>query len=55
MEQDQENNLLMWHVQTITDEGTAVLQFASQQLSFDDLFPIEVKFDETYSLIDMNV
>ncbi len=32
-----------------------MLQFASSQLQFDDMFPIDIKFDETYSLIDMNV
>jgi len=42
-------------VQNITDEGNAVLQFASQQLAFDEIFPIDVRFDETYSLIDMCV
>jgi hypothetical protein len=30
------------------------LTFASEKLSFDDLFPIEVRFDETYSMIDLN-
>ena len=42
-------------MQNLHEEGSAVLQFASQQLQADDLFPLEVKFDETYSLIDMNV
>jgi hypothetical protein len=37
----------------LVDEGNAVLTFASEKLSFDDLFPIEVRFDETYSLIDL--
>jgi acid stress-induced BolA-like protein IbaG/YrbA len=27
----------------------------SQQLSFDEIFPIDVRFDETYSLIDVKV
>lgn len=31
------------------------MQFASQVLAFDDMFPIDIRFDETYSLIDMNV
>ncbi len=56
VEQDQANNQLLWHVQNLMEEGgNAVLQFASQQLVFDEMFPIEVRFDETYSLIDMNV
>ena len=36
-------------------DGSAVLSFSSEKLAFEDLFPIDVKFDETYSLIDMNV
>ncbi len=32
-----------------------MLSFSSERLSFEDLFPIEIKFDETYSLIEMNV
>ena len=39
----------------ITDEGSAVLQFASAALAFDDIFPIDIRFDETYSLIDVKV
>ena len=54
--QNQQNNQLLWHVDNLLEEGgNAVLQFASQQLQFDDMFPIEISFDETYSLIDMNV
>lgn len=37
------------------EEGSSVLSFASEKLSFEDIFPIEVKFEETYSLIDVNV
>jgi hypothetical protein len=47
--------MLLWHVQNLAEEGSAVLQFASSALSFDDMFPIDVRFDETYSLIDLNV
>jgi hypothetical protein len=32
-----------------------VLSFASEKLVFEDIFPIDVKFDETYSLIDVKV
>lgn len=52
---EQQGEQLLWHVINLHEEGSAVLQFASQQLQFDDLFPLEVSFDETYSLIDMNV
>ena len=31
------------------------MSFASQRLQFDEMFPIEVKFEEAYSLIDMHV
>ena len=55
VEQDQGNNQLLWHVTNIMEEGSAVLSFASEKLSFEDIFPIDVKFDETYSLIDMKV
>lgn len=55
IEQDQENNRLLWHVQNITEEGNAVLQFGSQHLVFDEMFPVEIRFEETYSLIDVNV
>ena len=37
----------------VLNEGNAVLQFASEKLQFDVMFPIEVRFDETYSLIDL--
>jgi hypothetical protein len=39
----------------IEEGGNAVLQFASQALVFDEMFPIDISFDETYSLIDMSV
>lgn len=32
-----------------------MLSFASAGLAFEDIFPIDVRFEETYSLIDMNV
>jgi len=32
-----------------------VLQFASSKLAFDDMFPLEARFDETYSLLDVKV
>ena len=39
----------------ITEEGSAVLSFASERLAFEDIFPIDAKFEETYSLIDLKV
>jgi hypothetical protein len=39
----------------LIEDGSAVLSFSSEKLAFEDLFPIDVKFDETYSLIDINV
>lgn len=32
-----------------------MLQFASQRLVFEDIFPLDVRFEETYSLIDVKV
>lgn len=55
VEQDDNNNQLLWHVANIHEEGSAVLQFASSRLHFDSLFPLEARFDETYSLIDVKV
>lgn len=43
-EQDAANSMLFWHVSNLHDCESAVLSFASQSLSFDDLFPLEVKF-----------
>jgi hypothetical protein len=37
------------------EEGNAVLSFASERLAFEDIFPIDVNFYETYSLIDVKV
>ena len=53
VEQDQEKNLMLWIVNRL--EGSAVLSFASDKLQFEDIFPIDVKFEETYSLIDLKV
>ena len=55
VEQDQDTNQLLWHVPNLIETGSAVLQFASQALAFDDMFPIDIRFDETYSFIGMNV
>ena len=55
VEQDQSNNQLVWHISNLIEDGSAVLSFSSEKLAFEDLFPIDIKFDETYSLIDMNV
>lgn len=55
LDQDQNNNQLLWHIQNINEEGSAVLSFASERLAFEDIFPIDIKFDETYSLIDIQV
>lgn len=47
--------MLLWIVSNLTEEGSAVLSFASEKLAFEDIFPIDVRFEETYSLIDLNV
>lgn len=55
VEQDNTNNMLLWHVPNLHDSESAVLSFASKSLSFDDMFPLDVRFHEQYSLIDMNL
>ena len=54
-EQDAANSMLYWHVSNLHESESAVLAFASQSLAFDDLFPLEVKFQENYSLIDLQM
>ena len=54
-EQDAANSMLYWHVSNLHESESAVLTFASQSLAFDDLFPLEVKFQENYSLIDLQM
>lgn len=55
LEQDGQNNMLLWVVTNLIEEGSAMLSFASERLAFDEIFPIDVRFEETYSLIDLNV
>lgn len=37
------------------ENESAVLSFASKALNFDDMFPLDVRFHEQYSLIDMSL
>lgn len=46
--------MMLWYITDIK-EGNAVLSFSSEKVQFEDLFPIEIRFDETYSLIDARV
>lgn len=46
---------MLWHVSDLIGEGSAVLSFASQDIDTDGMYPIEIRFDETYSLIDLAV
>eukprot|EP00347_Sterkiella_histriomuscorum_P011230 403373247 len=55
LEQDQANNMLLWVVSNLVEEGSAVLSFASEKLAFEEIFPIDIRFEETYSLIEINV
>ena len=55
VEQDQANNMLLWVVSNLHQEESATLTFASEKLSFEDIFPIDVRFEETYSIIDLEV
>jgi len=47
--------MLLWHITNLMEEGSSVLSFASEKIQFDEIFPIEARFEETYSLIDLNV
>lgn len=55
MEQDANNNMLLWQVANLHQEESATLTFASEKLSFEDIFPIDVRFEETYSIIELEV
>lgn len=45
VEKDAGNNMLYWHVANLHDSESAVLSFtAGSNLSFEDMFPLEVKF-----------
>lgn len=56
VEKDAANNMLYWHVANLHDCESAVLSFtAGSNLSFEDMFPLEVKFQEQYSVIDLQM
>lgn len=55
IENDSANNVLLWHVANLHENESAVLSFASSKLVFDDMFPLDVKFTEQYSLIDIGL
>ena len=55
IERDSANNQLVWHVANLHQSESAVLTFASKGLSYDDMFPLDVSFNEQYSLIDMQI
>ncbi len=47
--------VMLWHVDSIADEGSAVLSFSSPDFDYDSMFPVELKFEEAYSLLDLHV
>ena len=47
------NNELIWHVENLQENESAVLSL--QNISFDDMFPLDIKFTEDYSLIGLEV
>jgi len=55
VEKDALNNQLIWSIMNLEEEETAVLSFTSQSLLFEDIFPIEVKFTENYSLVNLEM
>lgn len=55
IEQDSTTNTMLWHVPNLHEQESAVLSFASKAIVFDEMFPLEVRFNEQYSLIDLNI
>jgi len=55
IEQDAATNTLYWHVANLHERESAVLSFASSALVFDDMFPLEIKFHEQYSVIGLEL
>ena len=55
IEQRAASNTLLWHVPNLHETSSAVLNFASKALVFDDMFPLEVNFNESYSLVDLEL
>ena len=53
VEIDESGSEMKWNVAGLTEEGSAVVSFAFSRLSFDEIFPINVKFVAPYSLIDV--
>lgn len=54
-EKDEANAMLLWHVPRLHESESAVLSFASKAITFDDIFPLDVRFSENYSVIDMRI
>ena len=54
-EKDEANAMLLWHVSRLHESESAVLSFASKAITFDDIFPLDVRFSENYSVIDMRI
>jgi hypothetical protein len=50
---DSETNILYWTVGQLAEGDQAVFSFASEQLDFEGMFPLDVKFEETYSILDL--
>jgi hypothetical protein len=47
--------MLLWHVSNLHENESAVLKFASKALAFDDMFPLDIKFREQYSVVDLDI
>ena len=54
-EQDSGNEVVFWHVSNLQEEGSAVFSFSSDKNVEDNMFPLSISFDETYSIINMEV
>lgn len=52
---DQQTHVLYWTVGALKEGDQAVFSFASEALDFEGMFPIEVKFEETHSILGLEV
>jgi hypothetical protein len=55
IETDAVNNILLWHVPNLHENESAVLSFASKALDFEGMFPLNITFNEQYSVIDLQI
>ena len=47
------NNELIWHVDNLQENESEILSL--QNIGYEDLFPLDIKFTEDYSIIGLEV